>query len=106
MVALTKQLEYLESLPDGPISSTDSHITTYQCGDFLNLVQSTSILPLPSHSKLQNLTSSEAQILTDINTSLEKQVILRRNRRITNKIRTLLKQKRNATYMFALGAGK
>lgn len=108
-VALRKQLDYLEPLlynGEGPISTTDADLDTYHCGDFLNLVKTTSILPLPSPGAIPNLTNWEAGILKSIEDYLHDKIILRRNRRMTKKICSLLQKPRNETYLFALGAGK
>jgi hypothetical protein len=108
VVALKKLLDYLEPLAkdeNGPISTTDSNLETYHCGDFLNLVQTSSVLPLPSLSKMSNLTTWEADILTGINKYLLSKIVLRRNRRMTKKICSILSQPRNGTYLFAMGAG-
>ena len=108
-MALRKQLDYLEPLAytsDGPISSTDSDLETYNCGDFHSLVETTPILPIPSISNISNLTSEEAKDLQDINDYLTNQLVYRRNRRMSRKIESLLKSTRNETYLFALGAGE
>ncbi|XP_019852812.1 PREDICTED: metalloprotease TIKI homolog isoform X1 [Amphimedon queenslandica] len=104
-VALRKLLDYLEPLADGPISSTDSDLETYNCGDFKSLVSARPILPLPSSSKLPNLTSEEAGDLESINEFLVSQIVYRRNRRMSKTIMSLLSRQRNETYLFAIGAG-
>lgn len=104
-VALNKLLDYLEPLADGPISSTDSDLETYNCGDFKSLVSARPILPLPSSSNLPNLTSEEAGDLESINEFLVNQIVYRRNRRMSKKIMNLLSRQRNETYLFAIGAG-
>ena len=108
-MALHKQLDYLEPLAytsDGPISSTDSDLETYNCGDFRSLVETTPILPIPSISNISNLTSEETKDLQDINDYLTNQLVYRRNRRMSKKVESLLKSTRNETYLFAFGAGE
>ena len=110
MIALNKQLDYLEPLAtsaDGPPSREDQDIDTYQCGDFETLVKTESILPLPSLANMSNLTVQESEAILEMNEYLEKQLIFRRNRKMTRYIRSLLcNPSRNETSFFAIGAGK
>ena len=110
MIALNKQLDYLEPLAtsaDGPPSTEDQDIDTYQCGDFETLVKTESILPLPSLANMSNLTVQESDAILEMNEYLEKQLIFRRNRKMTRYIQSLLHNpSRNETSFFAIGAGK
>ena len=107
-MALRKKLDYLEPLAlreNGPPSSEDKHVKTYFCGDFEKLVQTTDILPLPKGSL--NMTTAEAQAINSMNAYLKKQIIFRRNRKMTRAIMKMLEnENRNETAFFAVGAGK
>ena len=104
---MNKQLDILEPQvvnTAGPPSTTDRDVNIYRCGDFNHLVQTQLLLPVPV--KNSNMTANEREILLSMNKYLEKQLVLRRNRKITKKITSLLEQQqRNSTYFIALGAG-
>ena len=108
-VALTKLLDYLEPFAynsTGPISNTEEIISCYHCGDFVSKVNTENILPLPSFDMIPNLLHHEKEVLQGMNDYLEEQLILIRNRKMSNEIHSLLLEPaRNKTFFFALGAG-
>ena len=112
-LALQVQLNYLESqLEDSTNNegSIEKNIHTYCCGDFASLVSNTPLLPLPPLDNVTvtspGLTEVQLESLKEMETFLWKQMVVRRNRKMTKSIDELLKTERNVTYFFALGAGQ
>ena len=107
---MRKKLDYLEPLvmeDDGPPSSEDNYVKTYFCGNFEHLVQTTDILPLPSLSNMTNLSPHEASVISNMNDYLKKQIVFRRNRKMSKTIIKMLNDSsRNESAFFAIGAGK
>lgn len=90
----------------GPLSNTEELISCYHCGNFVNKVNTENILPLPSFDMIPNLLDHEKKVLREMNDYLEEQMTVIRNRKMANKIHSLLLEpSRNKTYFFALGAG-
>ena len=108
-VALAKLLDFLEPFAyhfTGPVSNMEEIISCYHCGDFVKKVNTENILPLPSFDVIPNLLDHEKEVLQGMNSYLEEELIVTRNRKMTNEIRSLLLEPaRNKTYFFALGAG-
>ena len=105
-VALRNLLDVLEPQTkdgDGPSSSVHSDVAIYQCGDFEKLAQTQLLLPIPPNNT--NFTSEELMALERMNKFLDKQLIERRNRKITKKLISWLGQQRNSSYYIAIGAG-
>lgn len=100
------QLDVLEPQvvdASGPASMINRDVNIYRCGDFKRLAQSQLLLPVPTN--MSSLGVEERQALRSMNSFLQKQLVLRRNRRITKKLVTWLGQSRNSSYFIALGAG-
>lgn len=77
----------------------------FSCGNFENLVESKSMLPLPPLSNISNITDDEVRVLKEVDAFLYNQLITRRNRRMARKLNVMLQSQRNEVYYVALGAG-
>lgn len=77
-----------------------------RCGDFVNHIKRTSFLPFPLVDNItSNLTSQEVATLRSVEDYLWQQMVVKRNRKMTQRINTLLRSQRNHTFFLGLGAG-
>lgn len=82
----------------------------YRCGDFSHIVNHTPLLPIPSLDDINttspNLTETELSMLRSTETSLHRQLVVKRNRKMAQQIQALLESPgRNKTFFMGLGAG-
>jgi uncharacterized protein YbaP (TraB family) len=105
--ALRVQLDYLESLLNGPPPTMQRNLAAYRCGDLGALVDSQPFLPLAPFSELTsaiNVTESDLATLQGAETMLYNKLATRRNRRMTKTIESLLTCQRNHSIFIAIGA--
>lgn len=79
-----------------------------RCGDFAYRVNHTPMLPIPLDNVTTtspNLTETELDMLKDMESTLYRQMVVKRNRKMAQRIESLLEVNRNHTYFLGLGAG-